>query len=384
MWHKIKQLFDFQKGSTILGFTHFTGSAITGIFTIFAASLLGAENLGLISYFLAIAALGFTICSLGVANILLVYLSKGVKLFSTVSFLTLASSSIVAIIIFFVFDEIMLVVVIIGHVILELALHELLAKQLYSKYLKYFLTQKILFVTLSIPLFFLFGYVGFIFMYGLSMLPGIIRIYFGFKESKIDFTLIKDRSNFIVSNYLLYLARAAYVYVDRLIIFPLFGPVILGNYELAMQAIILGNVFAVFIYNYLLPKDARKQITYRIKLYAIIGSILIAFFIIFAGPPILPILFPEFHDAADLIPILGLSIIPHVFTILYMSKFLSSENTKIVLTSSIIHFLVLVFGIIILTHYYSTMGLVIAFVLGEIGEALFLMFMHKKFFKVYI
>jgi O-antigen/teichoic acid export membrane protein len=133
-----------------------------------------------------------------------------------------------------------------------------------------------------------------------------------------------------------------------------------------------------------LPKDARDQSTYRLKIYAIIGSTLISILVIFVSPHILPILFPQFQDAVDLIPIMGLSIVPHVFTMLYISKFLSSENSKLIVISSVLHFVILVSSILILTHYYSTMGLVIAFVLGEIGEALFLMFMHKKFFKVYI
>ena len=250
--------------------------------------------------------------------------------------------------------------------------------------MKYFLTQRILFATLAIPMFFLIGFTGFIIMYGLSMLPAFIRIYFGFKESRINLTLIKERSSFIVNSYLLYAARTSYAYVDRLIIVPLFGYTILGNYELAMQGIILGNVFAVFIYNYLLPKDAREESTYRLKIYAIIGSTLISLLVIFVSPHILPILFPQFQDAVDLIPIMGLSIVPHVFTMLYISKFLSSENSRLIVISSVIHFIILVSAILILTHYYSTMGLVIAFVLGEIGESLFLMFMHKKVFKSFI
>ena len=381
MWNKIKNIFNFQQGGTILGFTQFVAAGITAIFTIFAAPLLGPENLGIVSYFLAIAAIGFTISSFGVANILLVYLSKGIKLFSTMSFLVLISAAITGIVVFFIFNEISIVIVIIGHVIFELAIHELLAKQMYKKYMKYFLTQRIIFIIFGLPAFFLFDYTGFILVYGLSMFPSIIRIYFGFKESRVNFTLVKERVSFVANNYALYLARVLFSYVDRLIIVPLFGYAILGNYELAMQGVLLGNVFSVFLYNYLLPKDARKERTDKLKIYAIGGSIAISIFIIFVSPYILPLLFPEFQDAVNLIPIMGLSIVPHVFVTLYMSKFLASENTKIILISSVIHFATLVSAILILAHYYGTLGLIIGFILGEIVEALFLMVMHKKTFK---
>ena len=384
MWNKIKSIFKFDKGSTTLGFTQFSASIIAGVFTILMAPILGAENLGTIGYFFAVISIVTALSSLGAPTILLVYISKGVKLFSTISFLAILSTTISAIIVYFIFDEIILVIVIIAHIIFELAINELLAKQLYVKHMKYFLSQRILFVTLSIPMFFLMGYVGFILMYGLSMLPSIVRIYFGFKESKINFILIKERSHFLINNYLVSVSRTAYTFVDRLIILPIFGSAVLGNYELAMQGIILANVFAVFISSYLMPKDARKQPTYKIKIYSIIGSIFISLFLIFMAPSVLSTLFPKFENAVTFIPIMALSIVPHILVILYTSKFFSLENSRIIFISSVIHFIALVSAILILTNYYSTMGLVVGFVIGEIVEAGFLMVMCKKYFKSFL
>ena len=384
MWDNFKTFFNSQKGGMTLGFTTFLGSIISSVFIIFVAPILGAEDFGKVSYFIAIAGITYTVSSFGFRHILLVYLSKGIKIFSTISLITLVSSLISGIVIFILLHEISIVILIIGFVIFELAIHELLAKQLFSKHMKYFLTQRSLAVVLSLSLYFIWGPSGFILGYGLSMFPAIVRVYLGFKESKIDLNLIKNRLNFVVHNYANRLSRTIYVYVDRLLVFPLFGFTTLGNYELAMQIIVLANVFSVFLHLYLVPKDARNEVTRKIKFFAITISIILSLMVIFIAPIILPLLFPEFHEAVDLIRVLGFSIMPHTLVLLYWSKFLGSEKSKPVLIGSLLHLAVLISFILVLTNIYSTIGLVIAFVLAEIVEAVFLIIIHKKTFKSYL
>ena len=102
------------------------------------------------------------------------------------------------------------------------------------------------------------------------------------------------------------------------------------------------------------------------------------------APSVLSTLFPKFENAVTFIPIMALSIVPHILVILYTSKFFSLENSRIIFISSVIHFIALVSAILILTNYYSTMGLVVGFVIGEIVEAGFLMVMCKKYFKSFL
>ena len=384
MWDKIKSTLSSQKGGTTLGVSTFLGSIISGIFGLFVAPILGAEDFGTVSYYFAIAGFAVAISSFGAHHVLLVYLSKGVKIFSTFSFIALIASLVASIVVFIIFKEISISILIVGLIIFELLLSELLAKQLYSKHLKYYLTQRLCFVVLSLALYFLWGPSGFILGHALSLFPGLIRIYWGFKESKIDFNLIKERSNFIFHHYILHVARTSYSYLDRLIIFPLFGFITLGNYELSIQIIVMANVFSVFVYQYLQPKDAKNESTEKLKYIAVLTSFIISLMVIFLSPTVVPLLFPQFEESVDLIPIMGISIVPHTVIMLYMSKFLGSEKTRPILLSSLIHLGVLITGIFILTDIYSTLGLAIAFVLAEIIECLFLISMHKKIFKTYL
>ncbi len=384
MWNKIRSILNSQKGGTTLGVSTFSGALISGIFGVFVAPILGAEDYGTISYFFAIAGFAFAISTFGAHHVLLVYLSKGIKIFSTFSFVTLISSFIVSVIVFLIFEEISISVLIVGLMIFELLISQLVAKQLYSKHLQYYLTQRLLFVVLSLTFYYFWGPSGFILGHAISMFPGLIRIYQGFKEEKINFDLIKERFNFITHHYFLHLSRTSYSYMDRIIIVPLFGFITLGNYELSIQIILLANVFSVFVYQYLQPKDAKNESTKKLKFLAIIVSGILSLLVIFLSPIVLPMLFIEFEESVALVPIMGLSIVPHTLVVLYMSKFLGYEKTRPILISSLLHVGLLIVGILILTNMYSILGLAIAFVLAEIVEAIFLISMHKKIFKNYL
>ncbi len=383
-WNYVKNIINNSKNFTTFGSVTLLGSAITAIFGIIVAPILGAEDYGIVSYFFAIAGIIHAVVSFGANNIILVYLSKGIKLFSTISLIVLVLAIIASITVYFLFNEISITVLIIGLIIFELGISEIIAKRMYPTYTRYYLAQRGLFVILALSLYFVLGPSGMILGHGLSMLVVFPRILKGFKESRIDFSLIKTRMNFVVHNYFLRLSRTSYVYMDRIIIFPLFGYATLGNYELGLQLVALANVLSVIVYQYIQPRDAKFEHTNKIKFFVIIISIIISIVVILIGPLLIPILFPQFDEAVDLIPILGLSIVPHMLVIIYMSKFLGVEKSRIVLAAALIHFSVQISLIFILGHLFSTLGIAMALVVAETLEAIFLINRHKVLFQKYL
>mgnify|MGYP006139665417 CR=1 FL=1 len=381
---KLKKFFNQRKDGSHLGFSTILGSLITAIFGIIVAPIIGVEHYGNVSYFFAIAGIIHAIVSLGASNVILVYLPKGIKLFSTISLIVLVPAIIASIVVYFLFNEISIAVLVIGLIIFELGINEIIAKRLYPTFTKYYLAQRVLFVILALSLYFVFGPAGMILGHGLSMLIVLPRIFKGFKESQIDFSLIKTRMNFVAHNYFLRISRTSYVYLDRIIIFPLFGYVTLGNYELGLQLIALANVLSVIVYQYLQPRDAKSEHTHKIKFFVIIISIIVSIMVILLGPILIPIMFPQFEEVVDLIPILGLSIVPHMVVIIYMSKFLGDEKSRIVLIAALLHFGVQISLIFILGHLFSTLGIAIALVVAETAEAIFLINRHKVLFKTYL
>ena len=71
-----------------------------------------------------------------------VYTAKGVKIESSLYFLGIIASTVVAIILFFMFENFGVSICVIGIVAFNLILFEILGKKLYKKYLKFLLDKK--------------------------------------------------------------------------------------------------------------------------------------------------------------------------------------------------------------------------------------------------
>src|SRR3989304_3562140 len=130
-WNKIKSIVTRFKDLTTLGFANILSSAISGIFWIYLASLLGTAHYGEVSYFIAIAGIVSTISFLGAGNTIIVYTAKGEKIQSPIFFISIISSAVTLIAVFIIFSQIGVSLYILGYVIFSLATSELLGKKWY-------------------------------------------------------------------------------------------------------------------------------------------------------------------------------------------------------------------------------------------------------------
>ena len=190
-WDKIRNISSGLKGLTTIGASDIAGSGIGIIFWFYMASLLGAEQYGQLSYFLSIASIASTISLLGTENVISVYVAKSIKLEATIYLIPIITGSVAALILFFVFSNLGISVYVLGAIIVGLASSEILAKGLYKSYSKYLLMQKILMIGLSIGLYYIIGINGVLLGIGLAFFLYLIRIYKGFRESRIDFSLVR-------------------------------------------------------------------------------------------------------------------------------------------------------------------------------------------------
>ena len=96
----------------------------------------------------------------------------------------------------------------------------------------------------------------------------IKRIIFVFKTQKIKFSLVKERLGFILNNYVILNAVLLNGHIDTIIIAPLLGFVMLGNYSLGLQFIAPMLIFSRFVYQYILSQDSSGNNTKNLKLFA--------------------------------------------------------------------------------------------------------------------
>jgi len=370
-WRKLQSLLSGLKGLSTIGSAHVVAALISTIFWFYIAAVLGTEEYGKVSYFIAVASIAFVVSNLGAKNTIMVYTAKEGKIQSSVYFISLISSIITSIVIFFIFYNLGVSLFVIGSVIFALVISESLGRKSYKDFSKFTISQRFLQVGLSVGLYYLIGLDGVILGFALSYFPYAIRLYHGFRESKIDLSIIKSRSSFILHSYGDELSKVLMINADKLLVLPLFGFALLGNYQLGAQFLIALSIIPLTVYQYILPKEAKGVPNTKLKIVTVLVSIVFALLGIMLMPHILPVLFPQFNEAIGIIQIMSLAIIPISINFMYISKFLGMEKSKFVLIGAGIYVSVQILGILILGEIYGINGAAIALVLGASSQAIF-------------
>ena len=371
-----KKLFG-QKDIMSIGFANLFGSGITAIFWFYIASLLGPEDYGQIRYFLAIAGMAQLASLFATSNAITVYVAKNIKIHSTLFFISVILGIVSSLVVFLFFYRVDASLLVLGYIIFELSNGFLLGKKLFSNYAKFFLTQKILTVIFGLGLYFAFGVDGIIFGLVLSYVPYIWILVKEFKNTRIDFSLLKPRKGFIINNYGINISGAVGGQIDKLIIAPLLGFELLGNYSLAMQFLIVLLLFPTIVYKYLLPMDSSGKNTKNLKKISILVSIALAVFGIVVLPIIIPVLFPKFIDTIIAIQIVSVGIIPATIGIFYESKLLALEKGKFPIIGKSIGVIVVVVGFLTLGPIYGMIGLAVTFVVSGFLQTIFIIIASK-------
>ena len=379
---KIKTFYQNFKGLTTMGAATLITSGLGGLFWFYMASLMGTEGYGQVSYYIAIAVIGSRISLLGFANTMMVYSAKGVKIQPPIYLIAILGSIITSLILFFVFlYDVGISLYVIGFVTFTLITSDLLGRKQYKSYAKYLISQKIILIILAVILYHTIGLTGVILGIAISFLPYSFVIYKEFKNTKIDFSLIRNRAKFVTNTFANDLSEMFGGYLDKLIVAPMLGFVLLGNYQLGIQFMLVFQIVPVMFYHYLLPKDARDESNTNLRKNIMLFSIILCILAIILSPFVIPVLFPEFTESVPVIQILSIAIIPFTASTILNSKFFGTEKTKFVLIGSIILVSVQIPSIIGLTTLYGINGAAVSILLANTCQAIYLLLSYKIFYK---
>lgn len=366
------------KGLLSIGFSDILGTGISAIFWFFMATLMEPEKFGEIFYFIGIASITSYIALIGSQDTITVYVAKKIKIQPVLNLISLVLGGISFVVIFIIFDRIDTSFLLLAFVINTLAIGDLLGRKLYNSYSKYFLTQKILTVVLGFGFYYLFDIQGIIFALALSYIAYSIRIFKSFKETKIDFKLLKSRIGFIGNNYMIRLADNSKNQIDKLIIAPLLGFALLGNYALAIQLVSVLFIFSSIVFKYTLSEDARGNRNEKLKKISVLFSTIISIVGFFLSPIIIPELFPKYIEVVDAIQIMVFSTIPFSIGSIYKSKILALEKSRFVIIATIGSLITMISAMVILGTVFGIIGLSIAFVLAISVETIILVLLSIK------
>lgn len=373
---RISKLTDL-KGLASIGIGDIVGSGITAVFWFFIASELESEAYGEIHYLIGIAGVAQIVSLIGNSNVMTVYTAKNINIVSTLTIISLiigAISSLTILILFFRIDVSFLVL---AYIMIQLSNGILLGRKLFKKYLKFILIQKGLTLVLGIGFYFTFGEIGIIYALVLSHVHYIFIIVKELKNQKIVWSQLNQKKNFIINNYSLGLSGSISGQIDKIIIAPILGFQLLGNYALALQFIAIITILPTIVYKYILPQDSTGIQNKNLKKGIIIISIVIAVLASILLPYVIPVFFPQYIMTIDAIQIMSYSVVPATITLVYTSKFLATEMSKNVLIGKITSTGILILGFIFIAPILGIIGLSIIFVVSSSTEALLLVLMDR-------
>jgi len=375
---KIPNIISNLRNIGLIGVSDIISSGITGIFWLYIASILNPEEYGELSYLISLAAMASVFSLIGTQNTIIVFSSKKIEIIKALQIFSLLGSSIGLIALLILFERIDIGLLCFGYVLSTLSIGNLLGTKNFMGYAKYQLLQKILTVCFGLLAIIFFDYQGLIIALALSYAPYILQIIKTMKNSKTNLQLFKTKSSFISSNYFIYVTDQIAKQFDKIIIMPLLGAAVLGNYSLSLQILGILTIFSTIAFKYILPYDSTNVSTTIIKKGIIIISLIITVLGFFLTPIVIPSIFPKYAIAVDSIQILCLAVLPVSLYTILASKIYSIEKTVYLLYAHVLSASIMIIGIFILGAAFNIVGLASTFVLSQTSTVIFLYAYLKK------
>jgi O-antigen/teichoic acid export membrane protein len=367
------------KNLTALGIGNIVTTVISGLFWIYIASIVEVKEYGEIGYMLSIAIVVSGISLVGARTSLTVFASKGESIIRPLSIFTVSIGLLISTIVYMILLDFGASIYVIGFMIFTVTNAELLGKKLYITYSKHLIVQRTLMVILSLTLFYLFGYQFIILGIAISFLPFSIKFYNLIKNNKVKLSSLRKKKEVIISNYALEITGLLPITMDRIIIGPLFGFIILGNYFLGLQVLMVLTIIPTAVYQYILPQDASKVSTAKIKKIIIIISVIFAILGFFLSPILIPVALPKYSDAIEMIQIMSFVVIPVTINLIYASKFIAELKTKIVIIGSIIFISAQILGLLSLVEYMGANGFALSLLIADSIVVIYYIIIHKYY-----
>ena len=370
-WDFIRSLLHDTKDVQHVGIGNIAGKVIVGIFWFYMATVLGSENYGQVIYLIALGSMGAAISMVGTSNTLIVYTAKKVPIESALYSIALILGTAAAIVLYIFSSNIIVSIFVFGYIFYNLGIAQLLGNKLYKKYAIILIIQKILFVSLALLFYHIIGFEGVVLGFALSMLVFSYIVLKEFRDTKIDFKILKPRFGFMINNYALTIEKVLNGQVDKLIIAPIFGFALLGNYALSIQFLSIMLIIPSIVFQYTLSQDATGNLSKKIKKVSIGSSIMVACLGIVLSPILIPIIFPDYVEAIQLIQIISFMVIPSSIILAYNSELLGKEKSRFVLIGQGISVSVYLVGLLTLGAIIGINGVAISLVLSSICQAVF-------------
>jgi len=358
-----------------------TGETISGVigsvFWLYLAAVLTVSDYGELQFLIGIASFGVGLSLLAQTNTIIVYEVKQRGLRGILFLMSFIMAGIVSVILFIIYSKLDIIFLMFGMICGEMAIGYLMGRKLFIKYSIFLISQKVLMIVLVIGLYFLMGIEGIIYGIAISYIPVAILVLSTFKNISFNFPLLKNNFGFIFYNYSERLIVFSRRNLDKVIIMPILGFEILGEFALGFQIYSIMILFASISFKLLLLNDSEGKDSKKMSIVILSISTIIALLGITIAPIIVPIIFPQFTSVIEIIPIMSLAVIPNAIMLIMSSKFIGNEKSKFILIGTIMYAISYLLLIIFLGSTYGIQGLAFSFLITSTGYSIYLIVTYK-------
>jgi len=349
---------------------------IGSVFWLYLATILTKNEYGELQFLISNVGLAVGFAMIANNNSVIVYEAKRLDLRRTLFLISFLIGGIVSVVLFIIYSRFDIILLTFGMMSEEMIVGYFIGKKFFVKYAIFIILQKGLMIALGIGFYLVIGIEGILYGIGLSYISLIPIIFRSVRESKFNFLLFRENFGFIINNYGLRLIVFSRRNLDKIIIVPVLGTAVLGEYALAIQVYTAMVMFTTISNKFLLVNEATKTNSkFKILVLAIAG--LISLLGVTIGPRVISTIFPNYSGVADVIPIFSLTVLPNAVITVYSSKFLGEQNSRVTIVGAIIHTLIYIFLIIFLGSSYGLFGLSVSFLVSSIFYAIFLVSIHR-------
>ena len=264
-----------------------------------------------------------------------------------------------------------------GFVLFQLVTSKILGTKNYRKLTYFVISQKLILLITGLIFFKIFGINGVIIGMTISLFPYSIVIIKELKQNRINLKILKDKFHFITTSYVQTLIGALYSSLDKILILPLFGYAVLGEYALGLQFLTILMVIPEILRKYLLPNDSTGYKNIRLRFYAILFSAVISILGYFASPILVSLFFPKFELSMNIIQILSLNVFPNTIMYTYWTRFVAQERNRSTIIVSSCKTSTFVIGILLVSKDYGIIGITFVILIASIITALVSFFIYR-------
>ncbi len=351
-----------------------TAGLYSGFYLIFA-TILEPETFGQMSYLIAIAGTASIISRFGFPLSVVVYRAKeNHDLSNQLNVLSVITTSAAALILLPIDINAALLCFALSTFLMNT--HNLLGFKKYKKYFWASVYRSVSTIALPIVLYFAFDIPGILLGLGLSNLLGSIDFFKKLSFKINAFREVRSHKTVLMNNFGVEASSALSRWVDKLLIFPLYGFAFVGLYQFNMQILIILMILPTSLYSFMLSEKSSGRKHKRIVKYILLITIIFVVTVLIFSPYVIEQLFPKYLNGISALQILIISVIPLAITQILKADLQAKESTKVGY-AGIARILSLLGFIAVLGNIYGLEGLSIAVLVSVTIETLFFFWLYR-------